>query len=157
MCSYAPLIIFQVDGQPQLTASSSDTPFSFNDRGVHYHINTPTSPAANRQLQLTDYEHEHISSSPPASDPPAPPDVDYPPASDVLQYLHNVMPELNLLQYSSELLDHGIQTVDTLSTTSDDLFAAIGIPAVGIFDMLRDLARIMTLNAEGHGVSAPRF
>jgi hypothetical protein len=52
-------------------------------------------------------------------------------------------------------MDRGIVSADAVGTADDEIFTTIGI-SEGFMNAIRTQARIMTLAAEGHGVSAPR-
>jgi hypothetical protein len=73
-----------------------------------------------------------------------------------LTELHNAFPIYNLPQYAAALFDRGIATVDDVRTTSDGTLEEVGMSSL-VMELFRERARVLSLIAEGHGVSCPRY
>jgi hypothetical protein len=122
-------------------------------------VNVPALSTTGRQLELLNSSNSsgsRASSSPVSDYRVTPSDVEYPCIGSVLMELDRSLPGCDFTQYRSALMDRGIVSADAVGTADDEIFTTIGI-SEGFMDMIRDRARIMTLAAEGHGVSAPRY
>jgi len=93
-------------------------------------------PATHAQRQLTD----DIGPAHRVNCVQNPPNVGYPAT-------RNVIPALDMTQYSMALVDHGIQTVNDVRSAADDTFAAVGMPE-GVFGIFRGYATAIACSAK---------
>ena len=137
------------------------TPLS--DRGGQHRTNTSVLSAVDNLRSASPLT---INTASPVADsadsshspqtPPQPANIDYPAVDTALTELHNAFPIYNLPQYAAALFDRGIATVDDVRTTSDGTLEEVGMSSL-VMELFRERARVLSLIAEGHGVSCPRY